>query len=167
MSTHELAQATEDAKGLLAIYRDIIGDDDEARADFVEGQTDLLELIKVAADQLFADAALVDGIDEAVDRLKERAHRIKERMERVRTLITAAMETSAVKKIETPVATLTLKAVPPSIRVTDESAIPAVYWRQSDPTLDRRALLAALKDGEAVAGAELSNGGVTLQMRVQ
>ena len=40
----------------------------------------------------------------------------------------------------------------------------ADFWVRQDPKLDKRALLAALRDGP-VAGAALSNGGSTVSIR--
>jgi hypothetical protein len=46
--------------------------------------------------------------------------------------------------------------------------VPAGFWRRGDPKLDKKALLDALKalpKGEHIPGAELSNGGATIQIR--
>ena len=51
------------------------------------------------------------------------------------------------------------------IVIEDEEGIPASYWKPQPPKLDRRGLLAALTAGQAVPGAHLGNGGVTLVVR--
>ena len=60
-------------------------------------------------------------------------------------------------KIESPILKIGFRKNPPSVNVLDESAIPRRFFVQPptpDPRLDKRALLAELKDG-AVDGAEL------------
>ena len=50
--------------------------------------------------------------------------------------------------------------------VTDEAAVPEPFWRPQPPKLDRRALAEALKTGQSIPGATLSNGGTTLSLKV-
>jgi hypothetical protein len=50
--------------------------------------------------------------------------------------------------------------------ITDEHAIPQAFWRPQPPKLDRKAIGEALKAGQAVPGAQLSNGGTTLAIKV-
>jgi hypothetical protein len=52
------------------------------------------------------------------------------------------------------------------VLIVDEAAIPADFWKPSDPKLDKKAVGEALKAGREVAGAMMSNGGETLQVRV-
>ena len=51
--------------------------------------------------------------------------------------------------------------------VNDESEIPENFWKPQAPKLDRRRLIAALTAGQAVQGASLGNGGVTLSVRTK
>ena len=48
-----------------------------------------------------------------------------------------------------------------------EALIPAKFWKPQDPKLDRAAVAEALKAGETVPGASLSNGGLSLSIRVK
>jgi len=50
-----------------------------------------------------------------------------------------------------------MRASPPRVEITDEAAIPAVFKVQPPPTVDKRAIAAALKSGEPVPGVSLSN----------
>jgi hypothetical protein len=76
------------------------------------------------------------------------------------------MQSGEIKTVETPAGTITRKSVPPSVLIVDEAAIPADYWKPSDPKLDKKAVGEALKAGREVPGAMMSNGGETLQVRV-
>ena len=45
------------------------------------------------------------------------------------------------------------------VRITDPDAVPPAFMRQPAPAPDKAAILAALKAGQVVPGATLSNGG--------
>ena len=66
---------------------------------------------------------------------------------------------------ERPLATVSLDKKAPCLGKLDESKIPATFWLQPDPVLDRKALLKALKGNEKVAGAELADSDVVLRIR--
>ena len=170
MSTIErLRQQTAAARALLTAYADILGDDAQAKHDAVEGETGLHEAIKAGIGRIVEVQGLVAGIDLALGTLKDRKARLEAQDERIRAAMLTAMEVSGLQKLETPLGTVSRRAVPPSVVVTDEHAIPPDYWVEQDPKLDKRALLQALKalpPGEHIAGAELSNGGSTIALKL-
>ena len=167
MSTegHDLHRETQAARTLLAQLADIIGDDAEAAADAVEGETSLNEAIDAAVQRLVDDMAAIHGLNDYITKLTSRKDRLMARMANYRTALAVAMEQAGRKKIEHPAVTLSLRAVAPSATVTDEAAIPSRFWKPSDPKMDKRALLEALKAKELVPGAVLSNGGQTLALK--
>ena len=57
--------------------------------------------------------------------------------------------------------------MPPKAEIVDESMIPSKFWKPSDPKLDRKAVLEALKAKEDVPSATLSNGSETLMVRTK
>src|SRR5690606_2168612 len=137
----------EAARCLLRNIHDIIADDEDAKADAIEGETNLREAIAVAVDQLADLDAMADGIRQRETDLRARRKRAEDRAANIRTAILLAMGAVEMRKLVLPQATLTVKATPPSVVVTDEQAIPTAYWKRADPTLDRRLLLDALKGG--------------------
>ena len=164
--SHRLIQETKAAEILREQIKAIAGDDEVLIADTVEGETSIHELLNRVVEQIVTDGGLVTGIETLVKRLKERQDRIEKRIAWFRTAAASAMEVAAIKSKETPSGTISLKAVPPSAVITDEAAIPSDYWKAQAPKLDKKAVLAALKDGIKVPGAELGNGGSTVQLRV-
>jgi hypothetical protein len=165
VSPHDLTRQAQAVQQLLAAYKDIIADDEDFASDVIEGQTDFVEIVNamVAADG--EDAAMIDAIDVFRGKLAERAQRIAIRAQRRRMALLAAMETAGVKTLRCPLATVGLRATPPSVFTTNEALIPDEFWKPRDPVLDRKALAAALKSGVRIPGAELSNGGVTISIR--
>jgi len=161
----DLRRETEAARGLLANMRDIIGDDDEVVASTIEGETNLLEAIGQGVKRLAELDALMAATKTLIDGLRERQQRFDNQYGLIRDALAVAMESGEVKKIELPLATISLKRVPPSAIVGDEWLIPEKFWKPQAPTLDKRAVLEALKAGEVIPGATLSNGGQSLNLR--
>lgn len=159
---HDLYRETEAAKILLAQIADIIGDDEEAKADAVEGETNLVEAIDLAVQQLVDDMAAIKGLNDYIEKLTSRKERLQDRVAHFRTALSSAMEQAGRKKIDHPAVTLSLRAVAPSVTVIDEAEIPSKYFKPQDPKLDKRAIMEALKAKEPVPGCVLSNGGTSL-----
>jgi hypothetical protein len=160
-----LHRETEAARTLRKNMADIFSDDEDLAADMVEGETRLHEAIGYAVETLAADCASIIGLDDLIKKLKSRQDRIGRRIENTRTALSVALTQAGKKSFEHPVATLTLKAVAPSVTVTDEAEIPARFFKPQPPKLDKAALKKALKDKEAVPGAVFGNGGQALQVK--
>lgn len=155
----------EAAKALLANIKDIIGDDEEAAADAVEGETDLRETIHAAIRRVGELEALADGLKAYGETIAKRQHRLSETAKRIRTAICSAMETGSIKSLELDIATATCKPVPPSVIINEEAQVPSKFWKPQPPKLDKAAVLKALKEKEDVPGARLSNGGQTVSLK--
>lgn len=163
---HALHEETIAATSLLESLRTLIGDDEDMQATAVEGETNLHEAINNAMTRLAELNGLMNGIAGMMADLKDRGERLERQRDNIRTAIAVAMEAAGMKRHEGPLATLTLKAVPPKVEIVDEADIPAAFWKPQDPKLDKAGLLKALKDGQQITGATLSNGGVTLQVKM-
>lgn len=163
-ATHTLHREIEAARVLLANFSDILGDDIEARADAVEGQTELLEAIERSLMRVAEIEAMETGLGTLMENLKTRQARLGKQKENLRTALAIALEVSERKRLETAVGTVTLKPVPPKVEIIDEAAIPARFWKPSEPKLDKKAVGDALKAKEIVPGAALGNGSMTIQI---
>ena len=164
---HTLHREIEAARILLANYRDIIGDDEQAQADTVEGETGLIEAIQRGVGRLSEVEAMIAGLNSRMEKLKARCDRLSKQAEHLRTSLQTAMEVGGRKTVETELATLSRSPTPPKVVVTKEEDIPANYWVRGEPKLDKKTLLADLKSlsaGKKIPGAELSNGGETLRI---
>jgi hypothetical protein len=150
---------------LLAQYPDI-GDD--ALADTLEGATNLHEALAQVIDSAENDRTLCDALGQRIEEMRARQKRIEERIEHKREFAATVMESAGIKKLSLPAATVTLTPRPPKVIVTDEAALPAAYFTTPDPPaprVDRRKLAEALKYGEDVPGALLSNSRPTITIR--
>ena len=143
-----------------------MGEDDEALLiDSIEGQTNLFECIDLLLERMSADVAFMDGLDSMIATLKGRKERFDKRIAANRAVIEQAMVIADLAKLERPAATLSLSQRAAKLVVTEESDIPAAYWKAADPVLDKKSLLAALKDGTVIPGAALDNAAPTLTVR--
>lgn len=141
-------------------------DDEDAVADTLEGETDLDGLIRALLVSEQDDQALIDGCAARVADLKEREARFKLRKERKRTLALQAMEIAGWKKREMDIGTVSVLAGRVSVEITDEHKIPSKYWEPGAPKLNKKDLLADLKEDDAgIPGAELNPGHASLSVR--
>lgn len=164
-TAHHLSKEMEAARILKEQLRDIAGDDEDAIRDTIEGETNLHEVICQVVEEISTATANVEGIKAHIEKLKARQERLEAGIETKRTAILNAMAIGEIKRLDAGIATLSRKPVPPKLVVVDESAIPSEFWKRADPTLDKKALTAALKDEKQVPGAQMSNGGETLAIR--
>lgn len=160
----DLRRQSEAAAGLVAAMR-ADQHDDETVQDTVEGETGLLEAIGAAISEIDECEMMALGLASKEGQIKARAERYKRRIDTLRGLIEQAMLVADMPSIKLPMASLSVKSVPPKPIIIDEAVIPAKFWKQPDPVLDKKALNDAVKAGEEVPGATLSNGGTSLQIR--
>lgn len=160
-----MRREAEAAANLIANYRAALEDDAEAKSDLIEGETGLFEALSDAVARDAEIAALIEGLKEHKRAVDARIQRLSNQSEMIRSAVAVAMGQAELKRCETPVGTITIKALPPKAIAVDEAMIPSKYWVPQDPKLDKRSLLADLKEGVDVPGAELSNGGETIQIR--
>lgn len=125
-------------------------EDAELLTDTIEGQTQLFEVIDVVLERMLSAEVMIEGIEAIESKLGARKTRYEQRLKSDRALLEQAMTIADLAKIERATATLTLSARAPSLSVTEESEIPAQFWKPGNPTLDRKSLAAALKEREKV-----------------
>ena len=162
--SYRLKTEGEAARVLVANIRDVYGDDAEMIENTVEGETDLKEVISDAVNRISELNGHCEALDAMMKAMKERRDRFEDQAARIKAAIHVAMGQADIRKLELPQATLSVRAVAPSVEVKNEAEIPPRFWKPQDPKLDRKALLAALKAKEDVPGASLSNGGETLSI---
>ncbi len=164
--SRELHIQSEAARCLLLNIRTEIGDDEDLALTAIEGETNLLEAISEALCRVLDIEALEEAISLQQKALSQRKDRLGNQGERIRAAILLAMGSADIKKLELPLATLTRKALPAKVIITSEPDLPSAFViEKTELKPDRKALLEALKSGQKIPGAELSNGGETLQVK--
>jgi hypothetical protein len=161
---HSVATYATIRERIIALEADL---DDVTLADTLEGLTDLHEVVAAIVRSALLDEAMAEGLKGHIQLLQERLRRLTERAEERRRIARDAMLDVDLKKIAAPDFTISVRPGSPALVVADESAIPAPYWVQREPRLDRAGLLNDLKHGVEVAGAALSNPEPVLSVRVR
>lgn len=104
------------------------------------------ENLRATATEILARAAAME----------ERAKRLLQRADSLQSYLQFQMEATGITKIESPYFTLAIKKNPPTVVIDHEASIPAEFWQHKPappPTIDRRAIAAAIKAGQDVPGA--------------
>lgn len=141
--------------------------DPQAILDTLEGETNLHEALLLIADSALDDETMAEAVGLRIKALQERRSRAEVTAEHKRALIIMTMERAGLKTIKGVGATLSIRDVAPKVVVEDESAIPSSFFVPQEPKLDKKALTETLREGRKVPGATLSNGGVSLTIRVK
>lgn len=162
---HDLLTESSAAKVLLQQMATIVADDEELVDTIIEGETDVKEALGEALKRHIDLNILIEGCKAQEDKIRKRRQRFEQQQELLKTAMQMAMTDSQMSKLEHELATLSLRKVPPSVEIEKEEDIPASYWIKQEPKLDKRQILADLKNKKPVAGCTLSPEGMTLAIR--
>lgn len=123
-------------------------DDDDATLlrDTIEGQTNLLEMFDSVLERIAADRELIAGIKIMADKRAARKKRLEDRVSLMETMLLSALTILEEKRVERPIALIFTRQKPDKLDVTDEAAIPSLFYETPDPVLSNANLLQALKD---------------------
>ena len=146
---------------LVAAY----GDDTDLIRDMIEAETSVREALAAVAETLQSVEGDIEGVEIVTAKLAARKARFVRYRDGLREALAGGMEVAEITSLKTPIATLSMRATPPSVEIIDQSVIPPAFMRVADPVPDKRAILAALKDGTAVPGCVLSNQPPALSVR--
>ena len=138
-------------------------EDEELKADMLEGATDFREtmekLLRRTQDSIYLTKACQDAERDIHDRRK----RFEKRVDFGRELMKRLMEAADVRKLEFPTATLSLMNTAPQVVVLNEHEIPDDFMRiKKEPN---KVLLKEMLEKMDVPGVTLSNGGTSLVIR--
>src|SRR5262249_4153229 len=141
--------------------------DEETLRDTLEGITDLHEMIAAVIRSALVDEALQGGLRSRIDEMKRRLLRLEERGAKKRQLALEALSEVGLGKLEQPDFTASVRAGGASLIVVSDDLIPETYWVPQLPKLDRKFLLAELKRGRDIPGAQLCNPKPILAVRTK
>ncbi len=148
---------------LLAAYPEL-ADDEDLRADTIEGETDAHRVLgKIVAIERDANS-MAAAIGERIKELQARKQRSERRKDAMRGLAFRLMKAGNLPKVSLPEATLSISRKAATVEIYDEDALPDTVVKLTR-TPDKTAIKAALAHGE-VAGARMGEVGETLTVRV-
>lgn len=97
----------------------------------------------------------IAGLDEEIQRMTKKKATIKNNIDRLKRSLEGAMIATGKRKFKTPLFGFGIQKNPPSLNILDESKVPAEFWIEQQPKLDKKAALAYIKENK-VDWAELS-----------
>lgn len=149
---------------LIEAYPEL-AEDETLRADMLEGATNIKDVLAAVVDTMQSAKSMRDAIKARTKELSERAARFDRREEAMRVLAERIMRVADLRKVELFDATLSIRATPQAVVITAEEDLPDSFWRVTKSP-DKTAIKEALKAGQFVPGACLSNAGETISVRV-
>lgn len=152
-------------EALKALYPEITEDAD-LLADTLEGETDLDRVLSKLVDFVRDAEAMAGAVKARKDEIAERQKRYERQGESGRKIIQQLMEAAHATKVTLPEATLSITAARDKVEVLDAEALPQGFFKTERKPLSKE-ILAALKAGEAVPGAELRTGEQGLMVRAK
>ena len=141
--------------------------EDEVILDAWENQTDsLTDKIENCCKFIKNEEALIAGLKDEEKRLKERRQAKENSVKRLKDLMFRAQKASGEKKLQCGTFTTSIQANPPSCVIdTELSNIPEKYLIPQEPTVDKKSILADLKDGADLEGIAHIEQGESLRIR--
>ena len=149
----------------MQIY--FLDDDEETLADTLEGITNLHEMLSAIIRSALVDESLQEGLRSRLEEMKQRLARFEERGTKKRQVALEVMTEIGLKKLEQPDFTASTRSGSPSLVVVAEEIIPEAFWVPQPAKLDRQSLLAELRRGRDIPGAQLGNPKPTLAVRTK
>ena len=96
--------------------------------------------------------AEIEALKAESDRLTEKRRNCENAVEGLKNVLLTYLKVTNQKKVKTELFSVS-KGTSKSVTITDDSKIPVEYLIQQVPKIDKKAILAQLKAGEAVSGA--------------
>jgi hypothetical protein len=144
---------------LSAAYQQIqsmIEDGQDGLTDTLESLNDAIEDKAVGYAKVMLNlGAQAKAIKEEESRLADRRKAIESNIKRLKESLEQSMNDVGMKRIKTELFSFNIQKNPPSVEVLNDSIIPKNYFVPQDPTLDKKTILADLKNGVEVPGVQI------------
>jgi hypothetical protein len=165
MNPIAIAALEREIDDLLRAYPELT-EDETLRADVIEGQTDATKVLSTLVYRMQDAEMMASALAQRGNDLNARQAAFDRKGDAMRKLILRIMETSQIRKMPLPEATLSIRSVPPSVTITDASQLPEEFTvTKTETRPDRQKIKEALQEGREIPGAVLSNGSETLSVR--
>ena len=140
--------------------------DEEALFDTLDGLTDLTDQLAALIRSADMDKRFAKAIKGRITELQTRMARLDKTSEKKRAIALHTMADADIKKITAEDLTISRRKVIPGLVIINEELIPDDYKKTVETTtIDRKALRAALDEGQRFPGAILGNESETLLVR--
>lgn len=141
-----------------------LADDEELFRDTLEGNTRFNEIMDRLLQEMRDSETMAEAVGLRIGKLRERLTRLTHRTQFYRGLMHRLLSLTGLKSVALPEAKISVINSPDKVIVTDEAAIPDAFMKITKEP-NRTAIKNAIKSGQYIPGATLSNGGTTIQVR--
>lgn len=155
----------QDALDRIRHIAQTLPDDDPDKLEMIEIEGDYSKLMEWAILKRVECLNLSEGCKSILEAYKARQERFNRKADTFKDLCGVIMDAANERSYKGSAGTVSYRATPQSVIIVDESKIPDEY-KKTTITVDKVMIKKALQDGE-VTGAELSNGGESLQVRIK
>ena len=146
MNLYELSSAYQQIQSMIE-------DGQEGLSDTLESLNDAIEDKAVGYAKVMKNLdAQAKAIKDEEERLADRRKSLESNVKRLKESLEQSMINVNMKKIKTELFSFNIQKNPPSLDVVNEKEIPESYFIPQDPKLDKKAILADLKNGVEVPG---------------
>lgn len=160
---------TQNAKAIIARLLEEypeLEDDSSLRVDMIDGETDFNKLISTALEHRAEAASLSDAIKSRISDLSARKARFDKKADIMKMVIHSLMDAAKLDKLMLPEATISVLSPREKVEILNAEDLPQGYYT-TEIKPDKKAILAALKAGNEIPGAELTLGDESLMVRMK
>jgi hypothetical protein len=148
---------------LLAEYPQLV-DDEELFRDTLEGNTRFNEIMDRLLSEMRDNETLAEASAARIGKIRERQTRLTHRMNFYRGLMHRLLTLTGLKSVALGEAKISVVKSSDKVIITDENAIPDEFVKITREP-NKTAIKNALKSGQYIPGATLSNGGTSISVR--
>jgi hypothetical protein len=141
-------------------------DDDDLRADMIEGETDFNRVMSRLVRARQERQAHADGLADYIGDLETRKARLDRAAAGIKALMLDLMTHAGTGRVVLPEATISITKARQKLDVHNKADLPQGYFTM-EPVPDNAAIRAALDAGEDIPGARLVTGEPGLTVRVK
>ena len=150
---------------LISIYPEL-AEDAELLADTVEGETDFERVAEKVLDFIRDAETLAAAVKARKDDIAERQKRYERQADSGRKVMLSLLKAARMDRVTLAEATISITKPRDGVSITDLDALPQGFFRSERKALPKE-ILAAIKSGETVPGAELARGESGLMIRTK
>ena len=130
--------------------------DDGSMKDTLDSLNDAIEVkAENTAKVIRQLEASAEMLKTEINRMTERKQAIENNVRNLKVYLQESLEKVGMEKVKGELFTVAIQNNPQSVEVLDEKKIDKRFFVEQEPKLKKQLLLAALKQGEQIAGAEL------------
>lgn len=162
---YDAAYTAKQIEAMLIAYPEL-ADDEELRADMLDGETDLTRIMSRLVRSRQEKLAAASGLASYIGDLSERKARMERGAQGIKTLMVWLMNAAELPKLVLDEATISVTKPRTKVVVTDVEALPqGTFTTERVP--NKEAIKAQLEAGQSIPGATLETGDPSITIRTK